>query len=242
MNEKNHEASYLSEIIVTFKAQLGADDQILKTKLKKVFTNINETIIINARGIKYEVSIGHFERLPSSRLGKLSRYILTNNTNEIIRLCDNYKPELNEFYFNRDPYILNSVLTYYQTGKLHIKQSGCVCFINDELGYWDVDEHSFEPCCQITYLEKLEEINDSFKIRQNLLEELNCLDDFSDCCCPKLREKLWNLFDNPSSSIFAKFLFVFSMSIVLILIFDLGEYFKKILFKFKFKLANLFYF
>ena len=65
----------------------------------------------------------------------------SKNYEEIANLCDRYSDDLNEFYFNRDPYILNMILNYYQTQKLHLNYNQCMLFIKSELIYWGIEEY-----------------------------------------------------------------------------------------------------
>ncbi len=160
-------------------------------------------IILNARGIKYEVPIESFKRLPRSRLGRIRKYLLNESFDEIKLLCDRFNPDLKEIFFNRDPYVLNMVLNFYQNGKLHMNHSECVMFIKEEIDYWHINDNAFETCCQINFIEKLDETEELIETRNDLFEKLNRQYDYGRFL-PNLRENLWNLFDNPNSSIYAK--------------------------------------
>ena len=112
--------------------------------------------------------------------------------------------ELNEYYFDRDPYILNKILNFYQTGKLHIDHSECVHFIRDELEYWQINEFALEDCCKIIYFEKSDDIQENMQDEVEMRLKLNQKDDFGRRLFPSFRKKIWNLFNNPHSSKLAK--------------------------------------
>ena len=73
----------------------------------------NERCVLNVRGIKYDVIISSFDKLPNSRLGKLQNLIAKNQMNcddDFELLCDGFDLVKKEFYFNRDPYVFNLIL------------------------------------------------------------------------------------------------------------------------------------
>ena len=225
MKEMNGDFLYLSEISIS--SDISNETSLRYQSLSiNNNSNTNMMIILNARGFKYEVPLDSFKRAPRSRLGKIRKYLLNNNIDEIKQLCDRFNPDLKEIYFNRDPFVLNNVLNFYQNGKLHMNHSECVMFIRDEIDYWHINnDHSFETCCQLNFNEKLEETESLIETRNDLFEKINNLDENFGVCLPNLREKLWNLFDDPSSSIFAKLLFIFSTFTVLLLIFIISNVF-----------------
>lgn len=188
-------------------------------------TNLEDwkLIILNARSIKYEVKINLFEKYPTTRLGQLRNHIINKNEIEIAKLCDNYTSDLSEFYFNKDPYILNMLLNYYQMEKMHLNRTECVSFICEELNYWQINEISFKSCCQIVYQDKLEDISELIEMENSLLKKIRHNDNFGQCGFPRLRQSLWTLFENPNSSIYAKVLFYISILIILLSNVDLGK-------------------
>lgn len=172
-----------------------------------------KTIILNARGIKYEVLLDSFKRHKYTRLEKLRNEIINQNHNEVSKLCDRFNKCLDEFYFDRDPYVLNMILNYYHNNKLHLSHKECVHFIRDELEYWQIDEYALEDCCKIVYFGKSEELDELIKGEEELHIKMNHKDDFGTSCFPDLRETLWNLFDNPRSSNYAKVNINFSKTV-----------------------------
>ena len=190
---------------------------LLHESFKKMTKTIdNKTIIINARGIKYEILLHSLDKYPNTRLGKLRKLIINQNSIEIGLLCDKHNYELTEFYFNRDPFVLNMILNYFQTDKLHVSITECVLFLKDELEYWQIDEYAFQSCCQVVYHDKLESADELIHLENIIYKRVHQKDDYGNYCFPKIREKLWNLFDRPNSSIYARFLFCFSIFIIML--------------------------
>ncbi len=168
------------------------------------YSNSNR-VILNARGIKYEVRWSTLCKLPNTRLGKLKNSI---NTNEIFDLCDDYDRIKNEFYFERDPFILNNVLNYYSTGKLHVTDVECVTFLKEELIYWGIDIFLMKSCCGIYYFTKSEEVKENLELESKSIKKYYHVDYFSNSFHSQIRKKIWNLFEKPSESIYSKVYFV----------------------------------
>ena len=196
-------------------------DVIVKTVIKidnnnndnQIIEKINKKrLIINARGIKYDVILNQFSRLPESRLGKLKSALdiyekeLNRKIIEVTlsSICDDFDLDKNEFYFNRDPYIFNMILNYYSTGGLHFDNNVCPYLIGAELKYWQIDEFSIDDCCQNKYFNNKDDVSDEIKNKVKTLKEYNHKDDFGKRFFPKLREKIWVTIENPKSSHIAK--------------------------------------
>ena len=111
-------------------------------------------VALNARGHRFQVlksKLGQYA--DTSRLAKFK----ANNLHELTQLCDYYSPDLNEFYFDRDPFILNLILNYEPQKKLHLISSNeCLNHLISEFNYWfngktDVYEAMFDDCCRIRF-------------------------------------------------------------------------------------------
>ncbi len=95
-------------------------------------------------------------------------------------------------------------------------QKDCVCFLKDELDYWQIDDYDFHLCCRVSYIEKLEYFNELKLVEKEIMKKYH-----DDEETPgkrffrKERNKIWNLFDDPDSSIYAKILFYFSISVII---------------------------
>ncbi len=107
-------------------------------------------------------------------------------------LCDDFNLETFEFYFDRDPFILNSILNYYTNGELHLSDNVCVDLYFKELEYWGHSEDEFKECCISKYWKKRNEINDSIKLERKVIENYTKENDFGNCF-PKMKEKIWKI-------------------------------------------------
>ena len=68
------------------------------------------------------------------------------------------RPDKKDFFFDRDPVIFNSILTYLWTGSLHLPSSMCAKSVQDELRFWGVDEAMIDDCCWDTYFNSLDNL------------------------------------------------------------------------------------
>jgi potassium voltage-gated channel delayed-rectifier subfamily S protein 2 len=163
-------------------------------------------VILNLRGIKYDVILKTFDKLPNSRLGKLKYLIETNNLEEtsLIDICDDYDLCKNEFYFDRDPFVLNLVLNFYTSGKLHIDDNLCTMFINDELNYWLINETFISSCCEWNFRDGRDIIEKYIRKEKELIKKHYHVVEFDNFYFQEYRKKLWYLFERPSSSFFAR--------------------------------------
>lgn len=98
-----------------------------------VATQISEnakSVILNVGGQKYEVLRKHLVNHPGSRLWKL---VHANTNEEILRVCDRYKPGNDteadfrpaEYYFDHNYKSFAEILDLYRTGHLHLQAGNC---------------------------------------------------------------------------------------------------------------------
>ena len=164
-------------------------------------------IILNARGIKYDLLIKNFQKYPSySRIGKLISCLQTSQ--DLNDVCDDYNLDTFEFYFDRDPFILNSILNYYSYGELHLNDNGCIDLFSKELEYWGIDIFELHQCCISKYSKKRNEIDEDIKKEKEILKEHTQKDDFGDYL-PELREKIWKILTYDEKSTISKVKFDF---------------------------------
>jgi hypothetical protein len=169
--------------------------------------NYKKRIILNARGTRYDVLIRIFDKYPQSRLGKLKKLIekegqFSNDSND---LCDDYDLNKLEFYFNRDPFILNYVLNFYEDNKIHYDDRICSKFFLHELKYWGLNEFMFDnDCkCQMNFFIQREECSDNLDEQERIIYELYHEEDFG-CVLPKIREYIWGIVDKPKDPFISK--------------------------------------
>ena len=150
---------------------------------------------LNVGGVKHQVLWVNLERLPNSRLGKLKS---AKSDEELLKVCDDFNKENNEFYFDRQADSFISILNFYRTGKLHIIEDICVMDFEENLKYWEISELNLEVCCQQYYYQKKQEILDEMEKEKEIFKGIKT-DEFLSCC-PHARSKVWNLMEYPKSS------------------------------------------
>jgi hypothetical protein len=177
---------------------IEAKENSLDKKPKRVKFNI--------RGIKFDVCLNQFDKFPESRLNKLKILLEKENAAQenLFELCDDFDLPSNELYFNRDPFIFNSILNYYSIGKLHFNGSTCPFLVEDELKYWGLNSFHISTCCEQKFDHKSENIQLHIKKRQKILESTIQKEDFSKCWFPKVQETIWNIMEKPQKSIASK--------------------------------------
>ena len=106
------------------------------------------------------------ERLPQTRLGKLRS---CRTEEEILKLADGFDPDLNEYYFDRQPRNFNCVLSFLNTGKLHLGEETCVIAFSQDMEYWGVDDLYLEPCCVQRYYQQRELLNWDHQVKRGRL-------------------------------------------------------------------------
>ena len=193
----------------------------------------NKRIILNVRGIKYECLLNTFNKYPTSRLGKLFNLLSLNSNqanihNDLINLCDDYDLNKMEFYFNKDPFILNMILNLFEydnnENRLHLNENTCYSYLNEQLNYWLIDyELTICKCCKMHLSMKTDLIETELRKEELLLEQIEFRHDFGKRFYPHLREKLFNYMEKPNESIIGKIyliimtLFVVTTIIILII-------------------------
>jgi hypothetical protein len=188
------------------------------SQLKKLIDQAvkKETVNLNARGFRFKAILETFERIPSSRLFKIKKYIELRREDKIAaeaffnleKLCDFFDEVKNEFYFNKNPKILEMVLGLYSDKRAHLSVNDiCPVYLEDELiNYWEIRDYEdrIEPGCLINYEKKREEVDELVNQRRAIIDAYFYKADFGSCCFPRLREIIWNIMEKPHSSIYAK--------------------------------------
>ena len=108
-----------------------------------------------------------------------------------------------EFYFDRDPFMLNSILNYYSNGVFHLNDNVCVDFFYRELEYWGIDIYQLDECCILKYWMKKNAIDDEIK-REKLIIKKHLKKDNFGKCLPKFRERIWKILTYEEKSIVSK--------------------------------------
>ena len=159
-------------------------------------------IVINAKGTRFEVFTKCLDKHPDTRLGKLKILLQESKDKEsdvFLELCDDYDLKKMEFYFDRNPNVLESVLEFYKNGQLHFTNSICVKVFMNELNYWQIDESSIDDCCQFKYAEQKALFEDEVNLKKTLLAVKYHKTDYG-TLLPELREKIWLIMEKPFAS------------------------------------------
>lgn len=122
----------------------------------------------------------------STRLGKLALYQKQDN------------PE--EFYFERPTVPFESILTYYQTGQLHLPPNVCPKVFKEELRFWEIDDEVMEQCCRLNYIQFMDSCENKAAFRSLVDSRLKYIDSRPG----SLRERVWRIIDYKETTWIAK--------------------------------------
>lgn len=161
---------------------------------------MSRRVILNVGGIRSEILLSTLDRLPHSRLGRLIR---CDTHESIMSLCDDYSADGNEYFFDRHPRSINSILNFYRTGKLHLIDEMCVLAFCDDLEYWRIDDWHMETCCMNKYHRRRDQVLDELQKEASDLREL-CKEEFGDGPYAQIRKKIWDTLEMPSKNLTAK--------------------------------------
>jgi potassium voltage-gated channel Shaw-related subfamily C protein 1 len=177
-------------------------------------------IILNIGGTRYETNKTTLKKIPATRLSRLTEALA------------NYDSLLNEYFFDRHPGVFSQVLNYYRTGKLHYPTNVCGPLFETELEFWGLDSNQVEPCCWKTYtkhrdteetlatLERLA-LDEDGTPKEELARKFSLEDDprWHNGTLPfylKIKPIVWQLFEEPNSSKFAKVISRISIGFIII--------------------------
>jgi hypothetical protein len=189
---------------VKFDSGLDSSDDLSRPKKKRV--------ILNVRGTKYDVIVNIFNKYPQSRLGRLSSLLLLSNEpspQDLAQVCDDYDLNFNEFYFNKDPLVLNQVLNLYSsnnmdinTNRIHINENICFRYLSEQLSYWGLDFNlTVEKCCKMHLNIKNEFLNGELEREESIMREIEFKHDFGHRLFSGLRQRLFEYMEKPAESI-----------------------------------------
>jgi len=114
--------------------------------------------------------------------------------------------------------VVEQILNYYRTGKLHYPTDVCGPLFEEELDFWGLDANQVEPCCWMTYtthrntqetLQILDRLDlDTDKLtEEDIMKRFGLEDTYKNgelSCLQNIRPRIWALFEEPNSSPAAK--------------------------------------
>ncbi len=75
---------------------------------------------------------------------------------------------------------------------------------HDDLVYWEIDECYFEACCHLRYQNRKEHVLEEVRKEEEASRESYMDPENFEYCCPSLRRKVWDLMENPQTSLSAR--------------------------------------
>lgn len=184
-----------------------------KPKLKKRISNI---VNLNIGGKVFHIPKHLVLKYPKSRIGVLA---LCEDPVKRLTLCDDYNVQNDEFFFDRDPMFFHYIFHFYCSNVLWVMDSLCPINFEEEMSFWGLRLKDTPRCCRILFEEKVDDIRDKLKVNQELIDEIKHHQDdecYETMFLGNVRKMLWDLMENPYSSLAAKAFAVFSSLFVLI--------------------------
>uniref|UniRef100_A0A8D0CZS2 Si:rp71-39b20.4 n=1 Tax=Sander lucioperca TaxID=283035 RepID=A0A8D0CZS2_SANLU len=119
----------------------------------------------------------------------------------------------------RDPLFFHYIFHFYCSNVLWVMDSLCPVNFEEEMQFWMLKLKDTPRCCRILFEEKVDDIRDQLKVNQELIDEIKPHEDsdgYKNMFLGSFRKILWDLMENPYSSLSAKAFAVFSSLFVLI--------------------------
>jgi len=97
-----------------------------------------ERIRLNVSGHRFETYARTLARFPDTLLG----------SDEINYF---YDEAADEYFFDRNPMVFRTLLTYYRSGRLHFPREECVAEFNEEMAFFGIRPNEAIPeCCAVS--------------------------------------------------------------------------------------------
>ena len=167
----------------------------------------SKLVTLNARGIEFKVPLDTCKIIPDSRLGKIVNLIenpkMSKDNETLDELCEKYDLKSNKFYFNSDPMILNMILNYLSTSKLHIDERVTLCshLEIDEFKYWQIDEYLIENCCRNKFFNSVDDTDDKINDEKEIIKKYIAANNFGTRFFPKARAKVWQIIETKETNL-----------------------------------------
>ncbi|KAG9480699.1 hypothetical protein GDO78_012256 [Eleutherodactylus coqui] len=206
---------YKGNVYATFtERSLEHEDQDVFQSAKQ---HINPFILtLNVGGKIFYIDCLAAAKYPVTRIGRIATCA---DPIKRLDLCDEYSVQRNEYFFDRDPTVFCYIFHFYRSGILWIMDELCPLNFVEEIEYWGINIHYTHNCCRTLFHEHQDELKEHIKIQKDLQAELERHDHekhFEGKWLGNLRKQIWDLLENPYSSIPAKILAIVSSLFVLL--------------------------
>lgn len=198
------------------KAWTSMDNLDNMDKVEKSNHRKSNIVNLNIGGKVFHIPKHLVLKYPRSRIGVLA---LCEDPVKRLTLCDDYNVHNNEFFFDRDPMFFHYIFHFYCSNVLWVMDSLCPVNFEEEMSFWGLRLKDTSRCCRILFEEKVDDIREKLKVNQELLDEIKPHQDedsYKTMFLGGFRKILWDLMENPYSSLPAKAFAVFSSLFVLI--------------------------
>ncbi|XP_078527786.1 voltage-gated potassium channel KCNC3-like [Lissotriton helveticus] len=173
----------------------------------------DSTLTINIGGVRFKTFSSTLKTFPGTKLANLTESHAPSTYD--------FDPNLNEFFFDRNPSVFGYVMEYYRTGRLHFPSEICRSVFVEELEFWDINESHLARCCWLNLSSKdcdLEDFNiwaekDQTDEEGFLTTNSTGRTDFS--CRARWQPRIWALFKIPPSSASAVCMMLVSLLITI---------------------------
>ncbi|XP_072449802.1 potassium voltage-gated channel subfamily V member 2-like [Chiloscyllium punctatum] len=167
---------------------------------------------LNVGGSRFVLARQQAAVLPGSRLGKLA---LCRSLEHGLRLADDYSPERDEFFFDRDPAVFREVWQLYRSGRPGPGPGLGLCSrrYRSELRYWGVPRARAQRCCRLLLRERRQREAEEEQLRRQLQAVLGLglglgLSPDSGPWLSRLRGRVWELLERPPCTVTGRLLWV----------------------------------
>ena len=148
---------------------------------------VDKKVTLNVSGRKFQTWEYTLRKFPDSLLGSDDKEAY-------------FIKEKNEYFFDRDPDFFRHILNFYRSGKLHYSPDDCGSSFADEMEFFRLTFDDIGLCCLEEYeAQQREEIPDE--------EETESEDKKQDAPKKTVRQRLWHLFEEPTSSLTGKIVY-----------------------------------
>ena len=185
----------------------------LEDSFSEGISKMNDILVLNVRGTKFEVLKSNFAYWPTTRLSRLVR---AKTEEEILSLCEGFISEPSspgrrckeEYYFHRDWSNFNSILDLYRNNKkLHATVHICCMNYHGDLKYWGIDELLLDACCAVKHYPEMEKGRQEAQRERHFKqkeEQRKQYEEFGTSGIGRIRKFFLNLTEHPETSIGAR--------------------------------------